>query len=216
MPAAGVSASPQIPAEGGPGYREIFEAVRTYSQEPVEDARSFAEAIMLNWIIGGTDAHAKNFSMLIGAQEAGRLAPLYDMASAPPYDFDPGRLRMAIRIGGKYRLDGIGVRHWAKLAREAGLPPAAVLEMGTDMARTLPGALHEAVTDVRAKGLCHPILGRMVEVLNARAGYCARILGAAVPEAEPDRDGGGGTTGKPEVGQRGRAGTAIRGPKTAR
>ena len=187
-------------AEGGPGCREIFEAVRTYSQEPVEDVRSFAEAIMLNWIIGGTDAHAKNFSMLIGAQEAGRLAPLYDMASALPYDFDPGRLRMAIRIGGKYRLDDIRARHWAKLAREAGLPPAEVLEVGTDMAGMLPGALHEAVTDVRAKGLCHPILGRMVEVLNARAGYCARMLGAALPEAEPDLDGDGGTTGKPEIG----------------
>ena len=196
----GFSPALKYEADGGPGCRGIFEAIRTYSQEPVVDAWSFAEALMLNWVIGGTDAHAKNFSMLIGAQETGRLAPLYDMASALPYDFDLKRLRMAFRIGGKYRLDDILARHWTKFATEAGLPAAEVLEMGTNMAGMLPGALNEAVTDVRAKGLCHPILERMVEVLNARAGYCARILAAAVPETKQDRDGGGNAPGTPEFG----------------
>ena len=68
-----------------------------------DDAWTFARAIMLNWIIGGTDAHAKNFSMLIGAAGRARLAPLYDMASTLPYGFDPMKLKMATRIGGKYR-----------------------------------------------------------------------------------------------------------------
>ena len=58
--------------EGGPGCTELGEAIRTHSGEPGDDARTFARAIMLNWIIGGTDAHAKNFSMLIGA--GGRAA----------------------------------------------------------------------------------------------------------------------------------------------
>jgi serine/threonine-protein kinase HipA len=36
-----------------------------------------------NWLIGSTDAHAKNYSILIGAGGRVRLAPLYEMAEHP-------------------------------------------------------------------------------------------------------------------------------------
>ena len=45
--------------EGGPGCAELGETIRTYSGEPGDDAWTFARATMLNWIIGGTDAHGK-------------------------------------------------------------------------------------------------------------------------------------------------------------
>ncbi len=165
--------------EGGPGCAELSEAIRTHSGEPGEDAWTFARAIMLNWIIGGTDAHAKNFSMLIGASGRARLAPLYDMASTLPYSFDPRRLKMAARIGGKYLLEEVCSRHWAKFATEVRLPPAEVLGMGKGMAETLPAAFGETVADARANGLNHPILQRMIEVLNARSNHCVRVLEAA-------------------------------------
>ena len=46
--------------------------------------RRFADALAWNWIIGGTDAHAKNYSLLLSGSDV-RLAPLYDIASALPY-----------------------------------------------------------------------------------------------------------------------------------
>ena len=49
-----------------------------------EDAvRRFADALIWNWLIGGTDAHAKNYSVLLAGDQV-RLAPLYDIASALP------------------------------------------------------------------------------------------------------------------------------------
>ena len=165
--------------EGGPGCAELSEALWTHSGEPVEDAWTFARAIMLNWIIGGTDAHAKNFSMLIGPQGRGRLAPLYDVASMLPYDADPRRLKMATKIGGKYLLHEVHSRHWVKFATEVRLPPAEVVEMGNAIAEILPVVLAETVDDARANGLDHPILQRMIGVLNARSNHCARILKAA-------------------------------------
>ena len=45
--------------EGGPGCAEMSEAIWTHSGEPGDDARTFARAIMLNWIVGGTDAHSE-------------------------------------------------------------------------------------------------------------------------------------------------------------
>ena len=165
--------------EGGPGCAQLSEAIRTHSGEPGDDAWTFARAIMLNWIIGGTDAHAKNYSMLISAGGRARLAPLYDVASTLPYDFDPRKLKMANKIGGKYRLAEVYARQWTKLATELRLASARVLDMGITMAKTLPAALAQSVDDARANGLDHPILPRMVEVLNARSKHCARVLGAA-------------------------------------
>ena len=166
--------------EGGPGCAELGEAIRTHSGEPGDDAWTFARAIMLNWIIGGTDAHAKNFSMLIGAGGRARFAPLYDIASTLPYGFDPKKLKLATRIGGKYLLEAIHSRHWSKFAKELRVPSAEVLKMGRTMAETLPGAFAEIVGEARADGLEHPILERMIEVLGARSERCARVLESAV------------------------------------
>ncbi len=165
--------------EGGPGCAELGETIRTHSGEPGEDAWTFARAIMLNWIIGGTDAHAKNFSILIGPQGRGRLAPLYDVASMLPYGVNPGKLKMATKIGGKYPLNEIQSRHWVKFAREMRLPPAEVIDMGRAASEMLPDLVSETVHRARANGLDHPILQRMTEMLSARSKYCARVLKAA-------------------------------------
>ena len=165
--------------EGGPGCAELSEAIWTHSGEPGDDARTFARAIMLNWFIGGTDAHAKNFSMLIGPQGRSRLAPLYDVASILPYDADLRRLKMATKIGGKYLLEEVQSRHWVKFATEVRLPPADVIDMGKAMAEMLPAAFAQTVDDARANGLDHPILQIMTDILTARSVQCARVLEAA-------------------------------------
>ena len=53
--------------------------------------------------------------------------------------------------------------------------------MGMTMAETLPTAFAETVDQARANGLEHPILQRMIEVMNARSERCARVLEAAAP-----------------------------------
>ena len=47
-------------------------------------------------------------------------------------------------------------------------------------AETLPAILGETVDDARANGLNHPILQRMIEVLDTRSKHCARVLEAAI------------------------------------
>jgi len=81
--------------EGGPGIRDIVELLKTYSAKAPEDVRTFLDAIAYNWLIAGTDAHAKNYALLIGAQARIRLAPLYDVASVLPYpDIDIERVKL--------------------------------------------------------------------------------------------------------------------------
>ncbi|MGA8610516.1 MAG: type II toxin-antitoxin system HipA family toxin [Xanthobacteraceae bacterium] len=124
--------------EGGPGARASVELLRTFSDRPQEDVERFLDALIFNWLIGGTDAHAKNYSLLIGVEGRARLAPLYDVASILPYGFDLQKLRFAMKIGGAYRLREISARQWTKLAAELRLKPDALLERIRTMAARLP------------------------------------------------------------------------------
>ena len=154
----------------------MLEIIRTHSGELREDVRTFVRACTFNWLIGGADAHAQSFSMLIGAGGRNRLASLYDVASALVYDFDVKKLKLAIEIGGKYLLDEIGLRQWEKFATEARLPKQELLAASRDTAHDLPKAVHEVAGEARQGGLDHPVIGRLADRLSARSERCACLL----------------------------------------
>jgi serine/threonine-protein kinase HipA len=165
--------------EGGPGAPPIAELLRTCSSRPVDDVWTFIQALALNWLVGGTDAHAKNYSVLIGAGGRARLAPLYDVASTLPYDFDIKKLRLAMRIGDEYRLDHIALRHWNRLASAVRLDKEQVRTACLDLAERLPDALADVIKTARADGLDNAVLRRLSDALHARASQCRKILMAA-------------------------------------
>lgn len=68
------------------------------SSEPVQDRRRLMEALVFNYLILGTDAHAKNFSLLLGRDKQVRLARLYYIASFLPYGSRRKDCRFAIKI----------------------------------------------------------------------------------------------------------------------
>ena len=174
--ALGLPPTKKYQNEGGPTVGELLEVVRVHSGVPQEDEWTFARALMFNWLIGGTDAHAKNFSMLIGAGGRARLAPLYDVASTLAYDFDPRKLKLANKIGGTYLIDDIGPRQWEKFAVETRLPKQDVLIAAREMAGALPATIHAVADRARSEGLDHPVIPRMVKILSARAERCARLF----------------------------------------
>ena len=165
-------------SEGGPGCRDIAGAIRSYCSRPGEDLRTFARAIALNWIVGGTDAHAKNFSLLIGAGGRASLAPLYDLASALPY---PGqyapRLKLAMKIGGESRLGYVQDETLGDaLPRTVGLPPHEVLGICESVAAEAPDRFAEVVGAARSEGLDHPVVERLEEAVATQARACLESL----------------------------------------
>ena len=165
-------------SDGGPGCSELSAALREHSEAAYSDVPLFASAIMFNWLIGGTDAHAKNYSMLIGSQGASRLAPLYDVASIFPYNdrYKLKTLKLSAKIGGKYRVQDVRARHWARFAEEVKLPPDDVIAMGLRMAERLPDATKKVVDNAQTRGIDHPILTHLVEWFDTRARYCTHVL----------------------------------------
>jgi serine/threonine-protein kinase HipA len=178
--ALGVMPTRKYESEGGPGVRRIAELLRIQSSARDADLATFLDAIAFNWLIGGSDAHAKNYSILLAAGGQARLAPLYDLGSVLPYPkIDAHKVTLAMKLGGEYRLRAIGPRQWHKLAAELRLDPARV----RDRVRELAGAIPDAAATVRGhahdSGLRHPIVERLAEVLARRAVQCARLLWAS-------------------------------------
>lgn len=178
--ALGVPPTHKYENEGGPGVSAIAGLLREHSRASAEDVQTFLDALALNWLIGGTDAHAKNYSILIGAAGRIRLAPLYDVASILPYgDFDPMRVKLAMKIGGKYRLRDISPRNWEKVADELGLDQRAISERIRAMADALPAAADGVQRDMRDAGMAHEIVDRLADMLKDRAAKSSKLFALA-------------------------------------
>ena len=87
--ALGVHPNRKYQSEGGPGIPEIMDLLR-FTKAPDIDRDRFMRAQAFNGLIGGTDAHAKNYSILYEPGGAFRLMPLYDLISFLPYHQSPG------------------------------------------------------------------------------------------------------------------------------
>ena len=175
--AMGLLPTRKYQSDGGPGVHEIAELLSTFSTAPVEDTKTFVAAIGFNWLVAGTDAHAKNYALLLGSEARIRLAPLYDLASALPYPgMRPIGLKLAMKIGGEYGLRNIAARHWRRFAAEAHQNPDDVSANLRATAGAMPD--HVSAIQKRAKndGLAHPIVDRLSEKLIDRAKECQRLL----------------------------------------
>ena len=173
----GIMPTKKYQNEGGPSAFNIVELLRTYSTNRDDDLLTFVTALGLNWLIAGTDAHAKNFSLLLGSRRV-RLAPLYDVASILPYDeFDIHKVKLAMKIGGEYRVSQIGLREWQKFAREIRMDANQLIELLQYMAEQIPDEASAARARAAEEGLDNPIVERLARQLIERAEQCRGLLG---------------------------------------
>jgi serine/threonine-protein kinase HipA len=175
--ALGVSPLRKYQSEGGPGPEHIVGLLLRESDDPETDVGAFMDALALNWVIGGTDAHAKNYSLLLSAGSV-RLAPLYDLMSVLPYPrlVHSRKAKLAMRIHSEYRLWRIRRRHWEGLANHAGLDPEPLVERVAQLVTAVPGAVERAAAGVRDEGMNHDILGRAEAEIRARSEHCLEMM----------------------------------------
>jgi len=159
-------------SEGGPGVVELMKLLNRCSK-PVADRERFIEYLVFNYLILGTDAHAKNYSIQLGPQGYVVLAPLYDVASLLPYIKRKSDVRFAMKYGGYYKDAQIRRRHFEKLANECSYPAPKIIQQ----VRTMAGAMLECVSSVveaiGGEGITHPVLRDLEKKLKQR---CERVL----------------------------------------
>lgn len=163
--------------QGGPGAVEIVRTLRENSGRATADVATFLRALVFNWFIGGTDAHAKNYGVLFSGGSFVRLAPLYDVASALPYyPTELRKLTLAMRVGGEYGLLRVSRGHWRRLAADVGVTAEEIEDIIHQLAAALPDAFASVRTTARESGLSHPILDTMGECIDERVPHIRRGL----------------------------------------
>ena len=166
--ALGVHPRHKYQSDGGPGVPQIMELLRL-TKAPEIDRDRFMRAQAFNFVIGGTDAHAKNYSILFEPGGAFRLMPLYDVISFLPYHQRRSQLALAMTIGGRRAVDEIGPRHWAKAAQQCSYPADQLIAHVADLAAKLPDLAATVRTECMSSGLSHPILDRLVDLIADNA-----------------------------------------------
>lgn len=180
--ASGRHPADKYQSDGGPSPADVVELLRTSiaGTAAVAAVERFVDALIFNWLIAGTDAHAKNYSLLLSGTQV-RFAPLYDISSALPYDDSNGhKLRLAMKVGGEYRLRRIDrPGTWDTTARELGLHPAAVRDRALDLAARVGDAFADAAATADVVALQSPLPDGLADLVAARAAKCTRMLGRA-------------------------------------
>ncbi len=167
---------------GGPGVEVIANVLRAVSSTPESDLRAFQDGLLYNWLIVGTDAHAKNYGLLLSNGNV-RMAPLYDLCSILPYRDRVGRgglgraqvgsLKMAMKIGRDYSVLKSDYRAaWERTSRLLGLPETEVISRATELAAQLPEALEIAVAELSRRISQSRYVEKLREEVERRAGHC--------------------------------------------
>ncbi|MHB1264931.1 MAG: HipA domain-containing protein [Gemmatimonadaceae bacterium] len=168
-------------AQGAPGIAQVVAFLRERSSDPAADESRFLRAVALNWILIGTDAHLRNFSVLLGARGDVRLAPFYDVASALDIARRPDldSLKLAMQIGGEYRAAEIAGAHWAALEHDLGYAAGALLSKAIALAEAIPEALTQVARELAtAPPAVHTPGQRLARRIAQRTRTCLRALRA--------------------------------------
>jgi serine/threonine-protein kinase HipA len=177
--ALGVPPNRKYQNEGGPGPGEIARLLRNAMPHAIaeESLSRFADALIWNLVIGGTDAHAKNYSVLLAGDQV-RLAPVYDVASALPYGVHERKLRFAMKIGGDDRV-ALGRNTWPTAARELGVDSNAIVDRARELASRAPDAFAGAASAPGVVALHRALPSKLLDLVADRAAVCLKLLESA-------------------------------------
>jgi serine/threonine-protein kinase HipA len=152
--------------EGGPSMKDIMN-VLSGSGDPATDRERFMKACMFNYVMLGVDAHGKNYSVLFERGWRFRLAPLYDLSSALPYDQEHYNV-LAMHVGGTGRWRNIGPRNWEKEANACRYSVTATMEYLQFLVLELPAMADALLAEVKELGLDSKLLTDLSNKLTAR------------------------------------------------
>ena len=175
--ALGIGPENKYQSDGGPSAVAIINLLRDHSDAPEEDVATFIRSLALNWVLHGTDGHAKNYAVLHHEGPQLRLAPLYDVASLWPYDGLPLQKRtLALSIGGENKVTRINRSHWERFFRSAHVPIPHHLDLVREFVARVPQAAAAATDELRAQGITHPVIEMIATKATAEAKRIADML----------------------------------------
>ena len=148
----------------GPTLKEMFALTRR--QMPPTEILRLLDMVIFNVLACNTDAHAKNYSIMIRGNGVS-LAPAYDVMCGEVWENVTKNL--VHKIGDSNRGEQLEAKHWRQFARECGLNPRQVLGRVNTLAKSVISEVAAAEFEVAAMPAGgHPIVSRMRQAIVER------------------------------------------------
>lgn len=166
--------------QGGPSPQQILARLGE-SDDPHTDRLAFFKSLIIFWLIGATDGHAKNFSLFLRPGGRFQMTPLYDVLSAQPA-FDAKRiphksytLAMSAGLQPHYKILDVMGRHFIEMAEAADLGPTLVRQALTELLELADSAADTALAQMPAD-FHEPIHASIRGAISARLPRLATAL----------------------------------------
>ncbi|WP_425072797.1 type II toxin-antitoxin system HipA family toxin [Sagittula sp. S175] len=160
--------------DGGPGAVDVLRVLEG-SDRPTEDRERFLKTLVIFWLIGAPDGHAKNYSLFLRPGGGYAATPVYDVLSGQPAldagQVRHGQFRMAMSLGDRrhYRFDAVTGRHFVQTAVAGGLSAERARALVEAVAEAVPEAL-EGARAVLPAGFPEALVASVEAGVRARLG----------------------------------------------
>lgn len=166
--AMGIPSAGKYEPENGAYLKSMSDVLRRRSVNPLEDSLRLWDMVVFNFLIGNTDSHIKNHSLLYNSRLTGlRLAPAYDMVSTAVYEGCTRKLSM--RIGEAATLDYVREDSFRAAAHEAGLGEKMAMKRLAAMVGQFEAALTETARELAEEGFASA--GSLRDKILGAGGY---------------------------------------------
>ncbi len=162
--ALGIPSSAKYEPSGENYMDKMFDLLLKHSAFPVEDRFKLWDICVFNYLVGNTDNHIKNVSLLYGENLGSlALAPAYDIVSTMIYE--RSSTNMAFNIAGKTDISEIGRDSFSEQAKRMGLGVRPVMSRFDEMRAGIKDALFETCEERADQGFSEAprIAGKIVE-----------------------------------------------------
>ena len=148
--ALGISSVDKYESSDGQYMKKMFDLLRERSASPIEDQIKLWDIIVFQYLIGNTDGHIKNYSLLYDAGlQTVRLAPAYDLVSTIIYRNHTSN--MSFQIGHAkdwYQLDRTC---FEQAAMELGLNQSILMDRYSELSDRFEKSLQTAANQLGDK-----------------------------------------------------------------
>ena len=166
--ALGISAQQKYEQPGQEYLRRMFNLIRANCTDPITDQMKLWELLIFDFLIGNTDNHIKNISLLYDTDmKRICMAPAYDIISTCVYG--ESSRDMAVAIGGELDIRQIGRKHFEVAAGEAGLGRQMAMRRFDELADGFEDALKASANELTEKG--HAKADQICEKILQSGGY---------------------------------------------
>ena len=180
--ALGYGSDQKYQSDGGPSLGDVAALLRTSVADPIVDITRLRDWQIFNYLIGNSDAHAKNLALLYDSESGlPRLAPFYDLVCIE-FQNRIGATRfdrsMAFHVGERSLPEEIRRVDWESLARSMRVSPRGVVDRLVQLAESLPGlasAAREAFVEERGD---NQVFDRFEETIADRCRWVLNSIGS--------------------------------------